>query len=224
MKYRDEHGRDGRYSGDVDEDHSPHGQGKMKYKDGSVFVGVWSEGSQVHGKTTKKAASSSGATSSSKSSSSKSGGKSSKTSSSNAEWARIKDDTTTNNNEGSGGKSTSTSNKTTTATTKVVRKMKWMDYYGDPGEYTGEVNSSDMPNGKGSMKYDHGLVQEGLWTKGQFVEGSDSHSVAVTVAASGGNGGGGEGKKKKSSRSGGGGSGGGSRKHSSSRGGRRMDP
>ena len=51
--------------------------------------------------------------------------------------------------------------------------MKWMDYYGDPGEYTGQVDENNMPNGRGSMKYDHGLIQEGLWSKGQFVEGSD---------------------------------------------------
>lgn len=181
MKYRDENGKDGRYSGDVDEDHSPHGQGKMKYKDGSVFVGVWSEGSQVHGKTTKSSknknnkapVSNSGSTSDSKSRrGDKSSGSGSKKSGSK-DWARIED-----GKSNGGGK-------------KGVRKMKWMDYYGDPGEYTGEVDSSQMPNGKGSMKYDHGLIQEGLWTKGQFVEGSD-------IAE---NGGGGEGGKKYKSKS-----------------------
>ncbi len=50
MKYQDESGKEGRYSGDVNEDHQPHGQGKIKYKDGTAFDGVWSEGSQVHGK------------------------------------------------------------------------------------------------------------------------------------------------------------------------------
>lgn len=35
-----------------------------------------------------------------------------------------------------------------------------MDYSGEPGEYTGEVDGDNMPYGKGSMKYDHGLVQE----------------------------------------------------------------
>lgn len=192
MKYRDEHGKEGRYSGDVNEDHSPHGQGKMKYKDGSVFVGVWSEGSQVHGKTTKSSSSKSSSSGGHKSGSS--GRKSS--SNKDSEWAR-KDD---------GGGNNGSSNKP-----KVVRKMKWMDYYGDPGEYTGEVDSSNMPNGKGSMKYDHGLVQEGSWTKGQFVEGSD-----VNPDEEGGK------KKKKSSSSGGG-----SKKHSSSRGGsssRGLDP
>ena len=58
---------------------------------------------------------------------------------------------------------------------KTVRKMKWMDYYGDPGQYTGQVDSTNMPNGKGTMRYDHGLVQDGMWSRGQFMEGSDLH-------------------------------------------------
>merc|ERR1712157_349556 len=53
MKYQDENGKEGLYSGDVDEDHQPNGQGKMKYKDGTSFKGVWSEGSQAHGKWSK---------------------------------------------------------------------------------------------------------------------------------------------------------------------------
>jgi hypothetical protein len=137
MKYKDQNGKEGRYSGDVNEEHEPHGQGKMKYKDGTVFSGVWSDGVAVHGK------SSSGHHSSSKEKKERSSKK--------EQWS----------NAPSGG-----SNK--------VRKMKWMDYYGDPGEYTGEVDEDNMPNGKGSMKYDHGLIQEGLWSKGQFVEGSDA--------------------------------------------------
>ena len=40
MTYKDEHGREGKYSGDVDEDHHPTGRGKIKYWDGSGFVGV----------------------------------------------------------------------------------------------------------------------------------------------------------------------------------------
>lgn len=136
MKYQDESGKEGRYSGDVNEDHQPHGQGKIKYKDGTAFVGVWSEGSQVHGKSY-----------SSKSSKSGSSGKK-------------KDDWASGKREAEGGK-------------KVVKRMKWLDYYGDPGEFTGQVDSSGMPDGKGSMKYDHGLIQDGYWKRGQFLEGSD---------------------------------------------------
>lgn len=132
MKYRGEDGKEGRYSGDVNEDHEPHGQGKMKYKDGSTFTGVWSDGVAVHGK------------------------------SSGERKEKKKDEQWSN------------ADKPSAAAVKKVRKMKWMDYYGDPGEYTGEVNGENMPNGKGSMKYDHGLIQEGLWSRGQFVEGSDT--------------------------------------------------
>ena len=54
MKTEDENGKHGRYSGDVDADYRPNGNGTMKYDDGTVWEGVWSEGSQVHGKTKKK--------------------------------------------------------------------------------------------------------------------------------------------------------------------------
>ena len=139
MKYQDESGKEGRYTGDVNEDHRPHGQGKIKYQDGTAFEGVWSEGSQVHGKSYRA-----------KNKNRKSGNSSGKK----------KDDWSSGKREAEGGK-------------KTVKRMKWLDYYGDPGEYTGEVDSSGMPDGKGSMKYDHGLIQDGNWRRGQFVEGSD---------------------------------------------------
>lgn len=157
MRYRDENDREGRYSGDVNEDHQPHGQGKMKYKDGSVFEGVWADGSQAHGKSSKGR--------SSKSSSS------SGTASGAAAVVGAKDGKSGN----SGGVPEGGRGKFSMVSTTTVRKMKWMDYYGDPGQYTGEVDSSNMPNGRGTMKYDHGLVQEGMWARGQFVEGSDTN-------------------------------------------------
>lgn len=52
LKTEDENGKHGRYSGYVNDDHQPHGNGVMKYEDGSQYDGVWSEGSKVHGKTT----------------------------------------------------------------------------------------------------------------------------------------------------------------------------
>lgn len=50
LRTEDEEGRPGRYSGDVNDDHQPHGNGVMKYEDGTSYEGVWSEGSKVHGK------------------------------------------------------------------------------------------------------------------------------------------------------------------------------
>jgi hypothetical protein len=46
---------------------------------------------------------------------------------------------------------------------KKVKGMRFVDYYGDPGRYTGEVNDAYMPHGMGEMTYDHGLVQGGKW-------------------------------------------------------------
>lgn len=51
LKNEDEDGKHGRYSGYVNDHHQPHGNGVMKYADGAVYDGVWSEGSKVHGKT-----------------------------------------------------------------------------------------------------------------------------------------------------------------------------
>jgi hypothetical protein len=177
MRYEDENGKVGKYSGDVNDDHQPHGQGKMKYKDGSVYEGVWSEGSQVHGKTAKSRSSSSGRGGGGSSRGDAKSGSKSKSSSS--DWARR--DPTPGKSSSSNGVDQpqaggASSSSSSSGVKKVVRKMKWMDYYGDPGEYSGEVDKSNMPNGKGTMKYDHGLVQEGLWDKGQFVEGSDVHN------------------------------------------------
>ena len=152
----------------------------MQYKDGTVFAGVWSEGSQVHGKTTKSSRSAKN-----------SGSKPKKD-----EWKSKEDGSAPSENKKPSADK---------AAKKTVRKMKWMDYFGDPGEYTGEVGPDGMPDGKGSMKYDHGLMQEGVWRKGQFVEGSDMNILDGASAATKKQGGGrapstGGGKKRTNAR------------------------
>lgn len=66
------------------------------------------------------------------------------------------------------------------------------------------------------MKYDHGLIQEGLWEKGQFVEGSDLNTKKAdgTKKSGGRTSGSGERSKSKSSSS----------ASQRSSGGKRMDP
>lgn len=54
LKTEDEEGKHGRYSGDVNDEHQPHGNGVMKYEDGGNWEGVWNEGSKVHCKTKTK--------------------------------------------------------------------------------------------------------------------------------------------------------------------------
>ena len=53
MPYIDEDGKLGHYTGNVDIDGRPHGQGKMKYVNGSKFVGLWEEGNKVEGQVTR---------------------------------------------------------------------------------------------------------------------------------------------------------------------------
>lgn len=54
LRTEDENGKPGRYSGYVNDEHQPNGDGVMRYEDGTVYDGVWSDGSKVHGKTKRK--------------------------------------------------------------------------------------------------------------------------------------------------------------------------
>ena len=51
MRYKDDDGEEGRYSGYVNAESKPHGRGKCVYDNGTTFKGEWCEGSKVHGKT-----------------------------------------------------------------------------------------------------------------------------------------------------------------------------
>jgi hypothetical protein len=51
----------------------------------------------------------------------------------------------------------------------VVCGMPWTDLNGDDGMYTGEINQLKNPDGMGSMRYDYGMVVEGVWRDGEFI-------------------------------------------------------
>jgi hypothetical protein len=52
---------------------------------------------------------------------------------------------------------------------EVVCGMMWTDSTGT-GAYTGEVNGLNIPDGVGSMRYNNGVVAEGLWVEGEMEE------------------------------------------------------
>ena len=52
---------------------------------------------------------------------------------------------------------------------EVVCGMIWTDSTGT-GAYTGEVNGLNIPDGVGSMRYNTGIVAEGLWIEGEIEE------------------------------------------------------
>ncbi|KAL3791493.1 hypothetical protein HJC23_011524 [Cyclotella cryptica] len=51
LKIRDDSQCPGRYTGYVDEDYRPNGRGVITYENGMEWEGIWSGGSQVHGRT-----------------------------------------------------------------------------------------------------------------------------------------------------------------------------
>mmetsp|Transcript_22841 Transcript_22841/g.45632 ORF Transcript_22841/g.45632 Transcript_22841/m.45632 type:complete len:399 (-) Transcript_22841:237-1433(-) len=54
FRTEDENGYAGDYTGEVNAEYKPHGNGIMRYFDGNTFEGVWHEGSQVHGKARRR--------------------------------------------------------------------------------------------------------------------------------------------------------------------------
>jgi hypothetical protein len=70
----------------------------------------------------------------------------------------------------------------------MVYGMEWIDLTGMAGKYTGAVDGDNVPNGKGIMKYDFGLIAEGEWIKGVLNGGSQNGQMAggATVVPGGG--------------------------------------
>jgi hypothetical protein len=60
----------------------------------------------------------------------------------------------------------------------TVYGMEWIDFSGMAGRYTGTVNKDNLPEGKGIMKYDFGLIAEGEWVKGVLNNGSSQGQIA----------------------------------------------
>jgi hypothetical protein len=50
--------------------------------------------------------------------------------------------------------------------------MPYTDRYNREGKYTGEINEYGQPHGHGALRYNNGMVYEGLWVEGQS-EGMD---------------------------------------------------
>lgn len=171
MNYTDDKGEEGLYTGYINSQCKPHGSGKMVYTNGKRFSGEWCEGTKVHGKTSdekskrrdKNRESSKG---SSKYASSNGSVKSSKNASSNGsvKTATEKDVTTTEKQKHEQKQHALKEYKELyNNAAQISKNMLFVDFYGDRGRYTGEVNEQMMPHGMGEITYDHGLVQEGKW-------------------------------------------------------------
>lgn len=166
MAYTDDNNEQGLYTGYINSQYKPHGSGKMVYNDGRRFSGEWCDGSKVHGKMT-TTRSSSGEKSKKRDKHGKGEIRKEKntTSSNGSVKASIPNNEITEKQKKHEQKQTALKdykNLYNNAAT-VVKNMVFVDFFGDRGRYTGEVNGDKIPHGKGEITYDHGLVQEGNW-------------------------------------------------------------
>ena len=180
MNYTDDDGEEGVYTGYVNSNYKPHGSGKMVYNNGKRFSGEWCEGTTIHGKTTghkqrpkkkdsKKDKMRDGSREPASKADSSKNGTSSSSSMNNGSSVKATTTTTTEQDEEMKNekqkKQVALREYKNLYNTKaqVVKNMLFVDFYGDRGRYTGEVNDKTMPHGVGAITYDHGLVQEGKW-------------------------------------------------------------
>ncbi len=190
MSYTDDTGKEGFYTGYVNDHYKPHGRGKIVYQDGTKYSGTWMEGSKVHGKTTDTAKGGTKKHRSRKDMPKKEGPKESvkHVSKSKGEFEDSADFERQWENERRKAKHCKKVDQGKDrhgtmeeyanlhyTSAKVVKDLPFVDLSGDAGKYTGEVNDKLLPHGKGCLTYHHGLVQEGKWTNG-FI---DDDSTAV---------------------------------------------
>ena len=146
MPFTDPMGDSGLYHGQVNEDGHPEGKGSMKYNNGIFYEGLWKNGCQDEKAALQYDRIRSGFTSW------KGKGKAFSKSGMTMPWNAIKIDKNDENEKTN------------------VRGMEWIDFCGDIGRYTGEVNRDEVPHGRGIMKYDYGLIVEGDWINGVLKE------------------------------------------------------
>eukprot|EP00804_Cyclotella_cryptica_P016967 CCRYP_001916-RA/>CCRYP_001916-RA protein AED:0.02 eAED:0.02 QI:592/1/1/1/1/1/2/340/646 len=211
MGYRDaQTGEEGLYTGYVNGDYQPHGRGKIVYQNGERYDGTWCEGSKVHGKTSSSKSGNSHRSGRDEPAEGRTRDDNSASREKERSSSRRAMKKTDNNNTSHDGSATTIRTGTTAKEnpkpqlrlqqqideyrdlytdvfpiileTKTVKNMKFVDFYGDPGRYTGEVNEARMPHGMGEMTYDHGLVQGGKWVSAMTVPCSFSSSVKVTTS------------------------------------------
>jgi len=174
MNYTDDTGKEGFYSGYVNNQYKPHGRGAIGYQDGTKYNGTWIEGSKVHGKTTDAAK---GATKhmSRKVVPTTEGPKESVKEVSKEEFEDSDDFERQWEHERRNAKHCAKvedyANLNYTSA-KVVKDLPFIDLSGDEGKYTGEVNDKLLPHGHGCLTYNHGLVQDGKWENGFLYDDS----------------------------------------------------
>lgn len=170
MSYTDDTGKEGFYTGYVNDQCKPHGRGKIVYKDKSMYSGTWMEGIKVHGTDAAKCDKNrrNKKDEPKKEESKAQVGEFEDSDDFERQWEneRRKAKHSVKVEQGKDHGSIAEYVYLHNTPTKVVNDLPFVDLKGDAGKYTGEVNDKLLPHGQGCLTYDHGLVQDGNWTNG----------------------------------------------------------
>ena len=186
MPYTDMNGERGWYTGQVESSTgTPQGIGTMNYANGLVvYEGVWNNGVNIRGDAREvEGIMLVGGTSSLRqhhvTPRTLQEGKRSHLATLNEDGTSINykySDSSLSRDDASGSRLPSPDLPQQQQQRTVVCGMSWTDLNGDDGVYTGEVNRYQNPDGMGSMRYDYGMVVEGVWQDGTFIYSEEDNS------------------------------------------------
>ena len=172
MSYTDVHGREGKYTGDINEYGLPHGTGTMRYNNGTFYEGDdWLEGHSAKMDL-------GGALAQAGFSDWKSNTKLAQAEREKRKDREMDDLRSFISQSVRSGMTQSTGFHDPRmqpvgpmqigGLKEQVHEMPWSDVNGYSGHYTGEVNDNDVPDGRGFMQYSNGVVEDGFFVNGVF--------------------------------------------------------
>jgi hypothetical protein len=169
MTYTDVYGREGKYTGDINEYGLPHGTGTMRYNNGTLYEGDdWVEG---HSQKMDLG----GALAQNGFSDWKSNTKLAKAEREKKKEREMDDlrsfisqSIRSGMTQSSGTYGPGMQPMQMVKPKEQVHEMPWSDVNGYSGHYTGEVNDNEVPDGRGFMQYNNGVVEDGYFVNGVF--------------------------------------------------------
>jgi len=187
MPFKDKYNREGKYTGEINEFGQPHGHGTLRYNNGTSHEGLWIEGVSEEMDINMNRAKSSGF-----SGNWKSHARTSKIEKEQRKGKELDDlrsfisQSVRSGSVGGGGSSQQGGGSVAHSRAPSqfggsqqsqhhhhggagqVQNMPWSDVNGFSGQYTGEVNSTNVPDGHGCMVYSNGVVEQGLFCNGVY--------------------------------------------------------
>ena len=199
MPFKDKYNREGKYTGEINSHGQPHGQGTLRYNNGTVHEGLWNNGQSDDMDMKMARASQSGFTGDWKNKTkvmskmrkeqdmddirsfisqsvrsgmtgSVGGGSQQGSLSNNSRRSSPaqRSSGSGSGGHGFGGGGGGGGQHQHGPRAGHVTDMPWSDVNGFNGVYTGEINSQNVPDGRGYMRYSNGVVEEGMFCNGVY--------------------------------------------------------